>query len=169
MSTQRAAAKLFTAGACDPNPGPGGWGLVLKTDGAEREMYGSVQETTSNRVGLLAVVEGLERLTQPSRVQVFSASSYICNGINHWRGAWKRRGWKKRNGEEVENRDLWERLDAVLKGHEVQATRPERDRPPEGERARELAAQGAHEATEQRMVDELGPGPAAMYGHQPGR
>ncbi|TDB91017.1 ribonuclease HI [Actinomadura sp. KC216] len=164
MTAQRSNVVLFTAGACDPNPGPGGWGLMLKTDGAEIEMHGSDPETKSGAMELMAVVQGLEQLTQQSRVQVISASSYICNGINSWRGAWKRRGWKKRNGEEIENRSLWERLDAALKGHEVQATR-RRDgaRHREDERACELAAQGAGEAAERRMVEGLGPGPAAMY------
>lgn len=164
MSAQRATVELFTAGSCDPNPGPGGWGLVLRAGRTERELYGSVRETTSNRAELLAIIAGIEQLTQPSRVQVFSASSYLCNSINSWRGAWKRRGWKKRNGEEVENRDLWERLDAVINGHRLQATRlQDRTRYAESGGACELAAQGAREAAEQRMVEDLGPGPAAAH------
>ncbi len=111
--------EIFTDGACKGNPGPGGWGALLRYKGQEREVYGGEPDTTNNRMELLAVISALETLTRPSRVRVTTDSKYVKNGITSWIYNWKRNGWKTANRKPVKNDDLWRRLDGLVSGHDV--------------------------------------------------
>ncbi|MGE3108679.1 MAG: ribonuclease HI [Phycisphaerales bacterium] len=113
--------QLYTDGACSGNPGPGGWAFVLRhpSSGKERERSGGDPETTNNRMELLAVIEGLAALKSPSRVDLYSDSQYVLNGLREWLPNWKKRGWKTANRKPVKNQDLWQRLDELMLSHEV--------------------------------------------------
>ena len=105
--------ELFTDGACSGNPGPGGWGFILRGGGAaEREESGGEPSTTNNRMELTAVIRGLDELADGSAVVVTTDSEYCVKGLNEWMDGWKKRGWRKADRSPVMNRDLWERLDA---------------------------------------------------------
>ena len=106
--------ELFTDGACKGNPGPGGWGVLLRYGDAEKELWGGELETTNNRMELMAVICGLEALKRPSRVIVTTDSQYVKNGITQWIHNWKRNGWKTSAKKPVKNADLWQRLDLSL-------------------------------------------------------
>ena len=115
---------LYTDGACSGNPGPGGWGAILRYQGTEKELAGGAQDTTNNRMELTAVINGLEALKQPCQVAVYSDSRYIVDAINEgWLESWIARGWrraaKKGRGEPVLNQDLWQQLVALLEVHQV--------------------------------------------------
>lgn len=111
---------LYTDGACSGNPGPGGWGAVLKYRDMEKAVSGSEAETTNNRMELTAVIEGLALLKYPCRVTVVSDSKYVCDAINErWLPAWVRKGWKKADGKPVLNTDLWQRLIELMNVHDV--------------------------------------------------
>mgnify|MGYP003293187230 CR=1 FL=1 len=111
---------LYTDGACSGNPGPGGWGAILRYGEHEKELSGGHPETTNNRMEVLAVIEGLRRLKYPCIVDIYSDSAYTVNAfINGWIYAWKKGGWKKADGKAVQNVDLWERLYALTQTHEV--------------------------------------------------
>jgi ribonuclease HI len=111
--------KIFTDGACKGNPGPGGWGALLRLGRHERELFGGEAHTTNNRMELTAVIRALEALTRASRVEVYTDSEYVRNGITEWLPNWKRRGWKTANGKPVKNVDLWQSLDAAAARHHV--------------------------------------------------
>lgn len=112
--------ELYTDGSCSGNPGPGGWGCVLRYAGAERELSGGAPETTNNRMELTAAIEGLRALREPCAVTLYSDSKYLCDAIEkRWLDAWKKRGWKKADKNPVLNRELWEALDALLASHRV--------------------------------------------------
>lgn len=111
---------LFTDGACSGNPGPGGWGVLLRCRGREKELSGAEPATTNNRMELLAVIHGLEALKRPVRVCVCTDSQYVMKGITEWLAAWKRRGWKTADRQPVKNVDLWLRLEAALAPHQVE-------------------------------------------------
>lgn len=116
---------LYTDGACSGNPGPGGWGAILRYQGTEKELSGGETETTNNRMELTAILSGLEALKQPCRVEIYSDSRYIVDAINKgWLEGWVARGWhkaaKKGRGEPVLNVDLWERLVELLRIHQVE-------------------------------------------------
>ena len=118
---------LFTDGACRGNPGPGGWGYILKhpASGSQREASGGEPDTTNNRMELAAVINGLEALTTRSRVEVVTDSQYVAKGSTEWMRGWKRNGWQRREKgklKPVKNDDLWKRLDALLGQHEVTFT-----------------------------------------------
>ena len=117
--------ELFCDGACLGNPGPGGWGYLLRvrlTAGAqEKEAAGGEADTTNNRMELMAAIRGLEALTRPCQVLLQSDSQYVVKGIQGWLKDWKRRGWKKADGKPVLNADLWQALDAQLARHQVEA------------------------------------------------
>lgn len=119
--TDRPHVELFTDGACSGNPGPGGWAYILKhpASGAEREAFGAEMETTNNRMELIAVIEGLRALSRPSRVDVYSDSQYVLNGLNEWLDQWKRRGWKTAAKKPVKNEDLWRQLDELRTEHDL--------------------------------------------------
>ncbi len=111
--------ELFTDGACRGNPGPGGWGVLLRYKGHEKECYGFQSYTTNNRMELMAAIQGLKALKRPCRVDLTTDSQYLRRGVEEWLEQWKRRGWRTASKDPVQNRDLWERLDALLQKHEV--------------------------------------------------
>ena len=111
--------EIYTDGACKGNPGPGGWGVLLRTAGAEKELFGGEAQTTNNRMELTAVIRGLQALRGRRRVTVFTDSQYVQKGISEWIHAWKRRGWRTAEGKPVKNDDLWRQLDALAACHEV--------------------------------------------------
>ncbi len=111
--------ELFTDGACRGNPGPGGWGVVLRYQGQDREFSGYEPETTNNRMELTAAIQGLESLNRSCQVDLTTDSQYLCKGVTQWMAQWKRRGWRTAQRKPVQNRDLWEALDTLLQKHEV--------------------------------------------------
>ncbi len=112
--------ELFTDGACKGNPGPGGWGALLRYGDVEKELWGGEPETTNNRMELMAVICGLEALKRPSRVIVTTDSQYVKNGITQWIHNWKRNGWKTSAKKPVKNADLWQRLDEAAGRHDIE-------------------------------------------------
>jgi len=112
---------LFTDGACSGNPGPGGWAFVLKhpASGSEREDSGGESATTNNRMELTAAIRGLQALTRPSKVELWSDSEYVLKGLREWLAGWKARGWKTAAKKPVKNVDLWQELDSLVQGHQV--------------------------------------------------
>ncbi len=113
--------ELYTDGACSGNPGPGGWGAILRYKGRERELSGGERETTNNRMELTAAIQGLEALTEPCTVKLYSDSQYLCKAVNEgWLRAWVARGWKKADKSAVLNVDLWQALLALLERHQVE-------------------------------------------------
>jgi ribonuclease HI len=111
---------VYTDGACRGNPGPGGWGVVLSYKGNMKELFGGENETTNNRMELLAVISALEALSKPCKVQINSDSKYVLQGISEWMENWKKRGWKTASKSPVKNEDLWRRLDTARLMHEVE-------------------------------------------------
>ncbi len=112
---------LFTDGACSGNPGPGGWAYILRhpSSKAEREVSGGEAMTTNNRMELRAVIEGLSALTRRSRVELYSDSKYVLDGLKSWLASWKKRGWKTASKQPVKNIELWQALDGLMGKHEV--------------------------------------------------
>lgn len=110
---------IHTDGACKGNPGRGGWGALLSYAGTQKELFGGEAHTTNNRMELRAVIEALRALKRPCRVKIVTDSQYVQKGVESWMDGWKRKGWKTSAGHPVANRDLWEALDAELKGHQV--------------------------------------------------
>lgn len=135
--------EIFTDGACSGNPGPGGWGVLMRWRDHEKELFGGEPETTNNRMELMAAIQGIESVTRPSRLRVVTDSVYVKDGITKWIHGWKRNGWKTAAKKPVKNEDLWRRLDAALAGHEVdwQWVKGHAGHP-ENERADELARLG---------------------------
>ena len=132
--------EAFTDGACSGNPGPGGWGAVLRWRGHEKELSGGEPETTNNRMELMAAIQVLEALKRPSSVRLTTDSQYLRQGITQWIHAWRRKGWKTADNKPVKNKDLWQRLAAAMERHQVDWawTRGHAGHP-ENERADELA------------------------------
>lgn len=114
-----AEVEIFTDGACSGNPGPGGWGAILRAGGNERELHGGEPQTTNNRMELTAVIRALEALKRPVRVCVWTDSQYVQKGISEWIGGWKARGWKTAAKAPVKNVDLWQELDRLAALHDV--------------------------------------------------
>mgnify|MGYP005620930175 CR=1 FL=1 len=138
--------EIFTDGACRGNPGPGGWGAILRYKGKEKNLHGGERETTNNRMELMAAIVALETLKRPCRVHLTTDSQYVMKGITEWMVNWKKRGWKTAGRQPVKNVDLWQRLDKALAPHEVtwEWVRGHTGHP-ENERADELANQGIDE------------------------
>ena len=111
--------EAFTDGACKGNPGPGGWGVLLRWGEVEKELLGGEPETTNNRMELMAVIAALEALKRPACIQITTDSQYVKRGVGEWMPRWKRNGWLTADRKPVKNRDLWERLDLALGQHEV--------------------------------------------------
>ncbi|MBI9115072.1 ribonuclease HI [Sanguibacter suaedae] len=111
--------EIWTDGACKGNPGPGGWGAWLRTEGHERELFGGEDPTTNNRMELTAVIEGLRALTRPCVVTLHVDSTYVMNGMSTWIAGWKRNGWRTGAKKPVKNVDLWQALDAEVSRHTV--------------------------------------------------
>lgn len=109
----------FTDGACKGNPGPGGWGVLLRYGDTEKTFYGSEPHTTNNRMELTAAIEALSRITEPCEVSLFTDSQYVIKGITEWLEGWKRKGWRTSTKKPVLNDDLWKRLDALNTHHSV--------------------------------------------------
>lgn len=138
--------EIFTDGACRGNPGPGGWGAILRYKGKEKSLYGAERDTTNNRMELMAAIIALESLTRPCRVHLTTDSQYVMKGITEWMANWKKRGWKTAGRTPVKNVDLWQRLDKALAPHEVtwEWVRGHTGHP-ENERADGLANKGIDE------------------------
>jgi ribonuclease HI len=121
MSTIRTgkAVEIFTDGACSGNPGPGGWGAILRWDGQERELSGGEADTTNNRMELTAAIEALRALKRAVRIDLHTDSTYVKDGITKWIHGWKAKGWKTAAKKPVKNQDLWRALDDALADHEV--------------------------------------------------
>ena len=111
---------IYTDGACKGNPGPGGWGAWLRWGGHEKELFGGDPATTNNRMELTAVIESLALLKRRAPVAVYTDSEYVKNGITTWIHGWKKRGWRTADNKPVKNIELWQRLDALVAGHDVQ-------------------------------------------------
>jgi ribonuclease HI len=112
--------EAFVDGACSGNPGPGGWGVVLRSGDRAKELFGGEALTTNNRMELMAAIAALEALKRHSEVAITTDSIYVKDGIGRWLPNWKRRGWKTADKKDVKNRDLWERLDAACQRHKVE-------------------------------------------------
>jgi ribonuclease HI len=139
---------IYADGACKGNPGPGGWGAILREGGKEKELFGGESQTTNNRMELTAVIRALEALEHSSTVEVYTDSQYVQKGISEWLPSWKRRGWRTADKKPVKNVDLWQELERVAEKHRVtwhwvkgHAGHPE------NERADELANRGADEVS----------------------
>ncbi|WP_455200082.1 ribonuclease HI [Kaarinaea lacus] len=111
--------EIFTDGACRGNPGPGGWGVVLRYNGTEKTLYGSEDNTTNNRMELMAAITALESLKRPCKVSLTTDSKYVRDGISEWINNWKKRGWKTASKSPVKNAELWQRLDKAREKHDV--------------------------------------------------
>ncbi len=137
---------IFTDGACRGNPGPGGWGAVMRYRGNEKQLWGGEPETTNNRMELFAVIAALQALTRPAKIRITTDSQYVKNGINQWIHNWKRNGWKTANKKPVKNMDLWRTLDELVTLHEIDwAWVKGHSGHPENELADELANRGIDE------------------------
>ena len=112
---------IYTDGACSGNPGPGGWGAILQWNDHEKELSGGEDETTNNRMEMMAVIKGLEALKQDrAAVTLYTDSKYVMQGATEWLEGWKARGWKGANKKPVKNQDLWERIDSLIQQHSVE-------------------------------------------------
>ena len=139
--------EIYTDGACSGNPGPGGWGALLRHGETETELCGGEPGTTNNRMELLAVIEALQSFPQPVQARVYTDSQYVQKGISEWIHSWKRRGWKTAGKEPVKNEDLWRRLDALAATHTVEWRWVRgHNGHPENERADALARTGLEQA-----------------------
>lgn len=114
------SVEIYTDGACKGNPGPGGWGALLKWGGHEKALCGGEMSTTNNRMELQAVIEALRALNRPMQVVIHTDSQYVQKGISEWLRNWKARGWKTADRKPVKNVDLWQQLDALVSGHQVE-------------------------------------------------
>jgi ribonuclease HI len=112
--------EIFSDGACRGNPGPGGWGALLRFNHQEKELWGGEAETTNNRMELTAVIRALEALKRPCRVRLYTDSQYVQKGISQWIHDWKRRGWRTADKKPVKNADLWLSLDALAVRHDIE-------------------------------------------------
>lgn len=162
-----AEVEIFTDGGCSGNPGPGGWGALLKMGETERELWGSDPATTNNRMELMAAIAALEALKRPVRVTITTDSEYVKNGISKWIHGWKRNGWMTADRKPVKNVDLWQRLDAALGSHTVTwAWTKGHAGHTENERVDRLAARGIAAAKGQPWEEGADP-PAARKARKP--
>ena len=112
--------EIYVDGACQGNPGPGGWGVLLRCNGVEKELSGFDPGTTNNRMELMAAIQGLEAVTKRSHIAIYTDSTYVRDGISKWIHGWIAKNWRTANGHAVKNKDLWERLHALNAGHDVE-------------------------------------------------
>lgn len=117
--SSKSTVELFTDGACSGNPGPGGWGALLRYKGTEKELSGGETETTNNRMEMTAVIEGLKALKRPCALTIYTDSKYVLQGVTEWLHGWKARGWKTADKKPVKNQDLWEALDQEVARHTI--------------------------------------------------
>ncbi len=120
MPVDSAEVEIHTDGACSGNPGPGGYGAILRYKNVEREILGWTSKTTNNRMEMLAAIRALEALKRPCKVKIFTDSQYLKNGITQWVSGWIRKGWKNSAGKTVKNVDLWQRLLELVKIHTLE-------------------------------------------------
>ncbi len=118
-SEQVTKVQVYTDGACRGNPGPGGWGALLRYNDTEKELYGAERATTNNRMELMAAIQALESLKRPCEVSLTTDSQYVRKGITEWIDNWKRRGWKTADKKPVKNQDLWQRLEQATHKHKI--------------------------------------------------
>jgi ribonuclease HI len=111
---------IYTDGACRGNPGPGGWGAVLRYNGHERRLHGGEVPTTNNRMELMAAIQALETLREPCAIELYTDSNYVRQGLTEWLPQWRRRGWKTADKKPVKNQDLWQRLDLAAARHRIE-------------------------------------------------
>ena len=143
MTASDETIEIFTDGACSGNPGPGGWGVLLRWRDHEKELCGGEAQSTNNRMELMAAIQGLESLTRPSKVRLVTDSTYVKDGITKWIHGWKRNGWKTAAQKPGKNEDLWRRLETALAPHDVEWHWVKgHDGHAENERADELARRG---------------------------
>ncbi len=112
--------EIYTDGACSGNPGPGGWGAILSCGGHEKEIFGGEEDTTNNRMEMMAVVEALQSLKKPSNVKLYTDSKYVLQGATEWMKGWKAKGWKNASKQPVKNKGLWQKIDSLISKHEVE-------------------------------------------------
>jgi ribonuclease HI len=145
---EQVVVEIYTDGACSGNPGPGGWGAVLKYGRHEKELYGGEPTaTTNNRMELTAPIRALESLTRPSVVHMYTDSTYVRNGITQWMANWKRNGWQTTAKQPVKNADLWQELESAAEPHEVEWHWVKGHAGhPDNERADQLAVRGVQES-----------------------
>ncbi|EIT67574.1 MULTISPECIES: ribonuclease HI [Hydrocarboniphaga] len=142
------AITIYSDGACKGNPGPGGWGAVLRYGAAEKRIKGGEPGTTNNRMELTAAIQALDSLREACEVTLFTDSTYVMKGLNEWLSGWKRRGWRTADGKAVKNQDLWERLDAACARHKIEWRWVKgHNGDPGNELADRLANEGCLEAT----------------------
>ncbi|HCY14508.1 MAG: ribonuclease HI [Curvibacter sp. GWA2_64_110] len=144
--------EIYTDGACKGNPGPGGWGVLLKSGSTEKELFGGERETTNNRMELMAVIMALDALKRPCHVFLHADSQYVLKGMTEWLAGWKAKGWKTASKQPVKNVDLWQRLDALVatSGHKIEWRWVKgHNGDPGNERADELANRGVEQAMRQ--------------------
>lgn len=111
---------IYTDGACRGNPGPGGWGALIRFDSLEKEIFGGQANTTNNQMELSAAIEGLSILTEPCNVELFTDSKYVMDGITQWIRNWKKNNWRTAAKKDVKNKELWQKLDKLITQHQVQ-------------------------------------------------
>jgi len=134
---------IFTDGACSGNPGPGGWGVILRWRGKERELWGGEPNTTNNRMEMTAAIRAIEAVKRPVKIRLHTDSTYVKDGITKWIANWKKKGWRTANRKPVKNMDLWQFLDEAAARHEVEWHWVKGHAGhPENERADELARRG---------------------------
>ena len=135
--------EIYTDGACSGNPGPGGWGAILRYGDVEKELYGGEEETTNNRMEMMAVIKALEALNKRSTVEIYTDSTYVQKGVTEWMEGWKAKNWPSK----IKNQDLWKRIDSLVDSHDVRFFWVKGHAGhPENERADELARKGATQA-----------------------
>ena len=135
--------EIYTDGACSGNPGPGGWGAVMRWNGHEKELYGGEAETTNNRMEMMAVIQALKAIKGHPKIEIYTDSKYVMQGITEWLDGWKARGWKTAGKKPVKNVDLWQRMDELVSRHDVTFHWVKgHDGHPENERADSLAVAG---------------------------
>ncbi|MBI5251432.1 MAG: ribonuclease HI [Desulfomonile tiedjei] len=118
--TSETTVEVFTDGACSGNPGPGGWGALMRYKGVEKQLSGGEANTTNNRMEMIAAIRALEALKRPSKVKITTDSQYLMKGITEWIHNWKKRGWINSQRQPVKNADLWKRLDSLVSKHDVE-------------------------------------------------
>lgn len=145
--------EIFTDGACKGNPGVGGWGVLLRTKGKEREMHGGEAHTTNNRMELMGAIAALEVLSRPCHIRLYTDSKYVQQGISEWVHGWKQRGWKTSAKQPVKNEDLWRRLDEAAGRHKIEWIWVKGHAGhPENERADVLANRGVEEILNGKII-----------------
>lgn len=120
MAAPAPRVEIYTDGACSGNPGPGGWGAILRYEGKEKELFGNEPLTTNNRMELMAAIAALEALKRPVQVDLYTDSNYLREGVIKWLSAWKARGWRTADRKPVKNIDLWQRLENAIESHQIE-------------------------------------------------